>query len=138
VGSYTNFYLGSTTVALAGLPAANLAFALIGLIGTGRQARRLWRARTEEKLGRRCPYLLLFIMVVYLAQGVIGAALRRPEPAQAFGASLVTIFFAIGLARSRELLGPGTSGLITEIAEHAESVLRRDRGQPPDGPPPQQ
>ena len=190
MGDYTNFYLGSTTVAgaLAGLlfvslsvapqrlsggrsaeqqaiaataytalvdalwislfalrpgnllPAANLAFAVIGLVGTGRQARRLWRARTEEKLARRWPYLLFFIMLVYLAQGVIGAVVRRPDTAQAFGASLVTIFFAIGLARSWELLGPGTGGLITEMAEHADSVLHRDRdrGRPPDGSPPQQ
>jgi hypothetical protein len=188
VGDYTNFYLGSTTVAgaLAGLlfvslsvapqrveggrpaeqqaiaataytalvdalwislfalrpgnllPAANLAFAVIGLVATGRQARRLWRVRTQEKLARRWPYLLFFIMLVYLAQGIIGAAVRRPDEAQAFGASLVTIFFAVGLARSWELLGPGTGGLITEIAEHAENVLRRDRARPPGGSPPQQ
>lgn len=188
MGDYTNFYLGSVTVAgaLAGLlfvslsvapqrveggrsaeqqavaataytalvdalwislfalrpgnllPAANLAFAVIGLVGAGRQARRLWRARTQETVGRRWPYLLIFIMLVYLAQGLIGAAVRRPDQAQAFGASLVTIFFAIGLARSWELLGPGTGGLITEIAEQAESVLRRNRDRPPDGSPPQQ
>lgn len=188
MGDYTNFYLGSTTVAgaLAGLlfvsqsvapqrlsggrsaeqqaiaataytalvdalwislfalrpgnvlPAANLVFALIGLVGTGRQARRLWRARTQEKLARRWPYLLLFIMLVYLAQGIIGAAVRDPEPAQSAGASLVTIFFGIGLARSWELLGPGTGGLISQIAEHTEHVLRRDRDRPPDGSPPQQ
>lgn len=77
-------------------------------------------------------------MLVYLAQGIIGAAVRRPEPAQAAGASLVTIFFGIGLARSWELLGPGTGGLITQLTEHAEHVLRRDQDRPPDGSPPQQ
>ncbi|HEY9241600.1 MAG TPA: hypothetical protein VIP48_06440, partial [Streptosporangiaceae bacterium] len=87
---------------------------------------------------RRWPYLLLFIMLVYLGQGIIGAAVRDPEPAQSAGASLVTIFFGIGLARSWELLGPGTGGLISQIAEHTEHVLRRDRDRPPDGSPPQQ
>lgn len=43
------------------------------------------------------------------------------------------LFFAVGLARSWELLGPGTGGLITEIAERADTVLHRDRGRPPDG-----
>jgi hypothetical protein len=34
----------------------------------------------------------------------------RSAEQQASGASLVTIFFAVGLARSWELLGPGTGG----------------------------
>ena len=190
VGDYTNFYLGSVTVAgaLAGLlfvalsvapqrlsgsrpaehqaiagtaytalidalwislfalrpgnvlPAANLTFAVIGLVGTGRLARRLWRARTQESVGRRWLYLMIFIMLVYLAQGIIGATVRRPDEAQAFGASLVTIFFAIGIARSWEMLGPGRGGLISEFADHADSIRRRDTstGGPADGSPPQQ
>ena len=188
VGDYTNFYLGSVTVAgaLAGLlfvalsvapqrlsggqsaehqaiagtaytalidalwislfalrpgnvlPAANLAFAIIGLIGTSRLAGRLWRSRAQQAVGRRWLYLMIFIMLVYLAQGIIGAAVRRPDEAQAFGASLVTIFFAIGIARSWELLGPGRGGLISEFAEHASGLARRGRGGPADGSPPQQ
>jgi hypothetical protein len=33
------------------LPAANLTFAVIGLAGTGRLARRLWRARSQQTAG---------------------------------------------------------------------------------------
>jgi hypothetical protein len=79
VGDYTNFYLGSVTV--AGAPA-----------------------------GR-------------------GPGVR---------ASLVTIFFALGIARSWELLGPGRGGLISEFADHAGHITRRERGGPADGSPPQQ
>ncbi len=56
----------------------------------------------------------------------------------AAGASLVTIFFAIGIARSWEMLGPGRGGLISEFAEHASGLTRRERGRPADGSPPQQ
>jgi hypothetical protein len=36
------------------------------------------------------------------------------------------------------MLGPGRGGLISEFAEHASGLTRRERGRPADGSPPQQ
>jgi hypothetical protein len=184
VASYTNFFVGSTTVAgaLAGLlfvalsvaperlmgatasteqqaiaataftalvdalwislvalrpgnvlPGANLVLGLLGLTSTVGLAIRLWRARAEQKLSRRWPYLLLFIMAVYVGQIVAAITARSAASAQSAAGTLVLVFFAVGIARSWELLGLRGGGLMDLLVGHAQSVIELPRVKSGDG-----
>ena len=183
MASYTNFFVGSTTVAgaLAGLlfvalsvaperlmgakasteqqaiaataftalvdalwislvglrpgnalPSANLVLGLLGLTSTVGLAVRLWRARAQEKVSRRWPYLLLFIIAVYAGQTVAAITARSAASAQSASGTLVLVFFAVGIARSWELLGLRGGGLLDLLVAHAQTVIELPRAQPGD------
>ena len=187
MASYTNFFVGSTTVAgaLAGLlfvalsvaperlmgaaasteqqaiaataftalvdalwislvalrpgnvlPGANLVLGLLGLTSTAGLAIRLWRARARQKLSRRWPYLLLFIIAVYLGQIVAAITERSAASAQSAAGTLVLVFFAVGIARSWELLGLRGGGLMDLLVTHAQSVIELPRAKSGDRPGP--
>jgi hypothetical protein len=184
VASYTNFFVGSTTVAgaLAGLlfvalsvaperlmgakasteqqaiaataftalvdalwislvglrpgnalPSANLVLGLLGLTSTLGLAIRLWRTRAQQTLSRRWPYLLLFIMAVYAGQTVAAIIARSAASAQSASGTLVLVFFAVGIARSWELLGLRGGGLLDLLVAHAQSVIELPRGKSGEG-----
>jgi hypothetical protein len=184
VASYTNFFVGSTTVAgaLAGLlfvalsvaperlmgatasteqqaiaataftalvdalwislvalrpgnvlPGANLVLGLLGLTSTVGLAIRLWQARAQQKLSHRWPYLLLFIMAVYMGQIAAAITARSAASAQSAAGTLVLVFFAVGIARSWELLGLRGGGLMNLLVGHAQSVIELPRAKSGDG-----
>jgi hypothetical protein len=62
------------------LPGANLVLGLLGLTSTVGLAVRLWRARAQQKLSRRWPYLLLFIIVVYVGRPWSRSRRAAPRP----------------------------------------------------------
>ena len=183
VASYTNFFVGSTTVAgaLAGLlfvalsvaperlmgegsteqqaiaataftalvdalwislvglrpgnalPSANLVLGLLGLTSTLGLAIRLWRTRAQQTLSRRWPYLLLFIIGVYVGQTVAAIIARSAASAQSASGTLVLVFFAVGIARSWELLGLRGGGLLDLLVAHAQRVIELPRAKSGEG-----
>jgi hypothetical protein len=109
------------------LPGANLILGLLSLTSTVGLAVRLWRARVQQKLSRRWPYLLLFIIAVYVGQTVAAITARSPASAQSAAGTLVLVFFAVGIARSWELLGLRGGGLMNLLVDHAQSVIELPR-----------
>jgi hypothetical protein len=177
--SYTNFFLGSTTVAgaLTGLlfvslsiaperltgehasveqrsiaataftalvdalwislfalrpgnnvPTASLVLGLIGLTSTVALTIRLWRARRRERLSNRWPFLLLVITGLYGYQVSTAFTAGSSLVAQSDAATLVFIFFGVGIARAWELLGLGGGGLLDLL-----STRGNHRAAPPGG-----
>ena len=111
------------------IPAASLILGLLGLTSTVGLTVRLRRARSREKLSRRWPFLLSFIVLVYAFQIATACTARSSQAAQSAGATLVMIFFGVGIARSWELLGLRGGGLLDLLVTHAAQVARR--GVPP-------
>jgi len=81
----------------------------------------------QQKLSRRWPYLLLFIIAVYVGQTVAAITARSPASAQSAAGTLVLVFFAVGIARSWELLGLRGGGLMSLLVDHAQSVIELPR-----------
>jgi hypothetical protein len=77
---------------------------------------RLWRARADEDLSRRWPYLLGFIILVYATQVITGFVLRTPSSQADLTVTFVYILFGIGIARSWELLGLEGGGPLDLLA----------------------
>ncbi len=103
-----------------GIPTASLLLGILGLTSTAALIVRLWRARSREKLSHRWPVLLLLIVATYVAQTV--TALTASD-ARRTGATFVMIFFAVGIARSWELLGLRGGGLLDFLVARAESAV---------------
>lgn len=113
-------------VSLAGLipgnalPVTSLVLGLLGLTSTAGLTVRLWRSRSTGQLSRRWPYLLCFILAVYAAQAATALVAGTASAAQAQGARFVLILFAIGIARSWELLGRRGGGLLDLLSAHRD------------------
>ena len=88
-----------------GLDYGAVILGLLGLTSSCGLAIRLWRSRTGENLSRRWPYLLGFIVVVYAAQVITGFVIRTEASQADSTVTFVYTLFAIGIARSWELLG---------------------------------
>ena len=88
----------------------------VGLTSSTGLAIRLWRARAGEDLSQRWPYLLGFIIAVYAAQVITGLALRTPSSQADATVTFVYALFAIGIARSWELLGLEGGGPLDLLA----------------------
>ncbi|HWG63537.1 MAG TPA: hypothetical protein VG253_17735 [Streptosporangiaceae bacterium] len=99
-----------------GIPVANIVFGVLGLTSTTALGVRLWLARGEQRLSHRWPFLLPAIAVIYGFQTVVGFTATTRVDAQSEGATLVLIFFAVGIARSWELLGLRGGGLLDLLA----------------------
>ncbi len=105
-------------VALAALVPGNtltvtaIALGLLGLTSTAGLVRRLWRARSHIRLNRRWLYLLGLIVATYAAQAGTALLASTPGQARALAARFLFIFFAIGIARSWELLGLRGGGVL--------------------------
>jgi hypothetical protein len=105
-----------------GIPTANLIFGVLGLTSTVGLVVRLWRARSDQPLSHRWPVSLPFIVLLYGLQAVTAFTATSSRSAEHAGATFVMIFFAVGIARSWELLGLRGGGLLDLL------VSRADRG----------
>jgi hypothetical protein len=110
------------------IPRASLVLGLLGVGTTAALMVRLARARPAERLSRRWPVLLSFLLVLYGAQAVTAFTAAGSGPARSAGATLVLIFFGVGIARSWELLGLRGGGLSAELAGRARQAVSGDRG----------
>jgi hypothetical protein len=108
-----------------GLPRASLVLGLLGAASTLVLIARLYQARSRERLSRRWPFLMAFIVVLYGAQVVTAFTAARAAQASSAAATLVMVMFGVGIARSWELLGLRSGGIGTELAAHAREVIRQ-------------
>jgi len=111
-----------------GVPKANLVLGLLGMTSTVALTIRLWRARSERTLSRRWPVLLVLIVVMYGAQAVTGFTATGGPGARSAGATFVLAFFAVGIARSWQLLGLRGGGLLDLLVSRVESAAAHDGG----------
>jgi len=98
------------------IPTASLVLGLIGLTSTAGLTIRLWRARRREKLSNRWPFLLLAITGLYGYQTSTAFTAGSSLVARSDAATLVFIFFGVGIARAREMLGLRGGGLLDLLA----------------------
>ena len=103
----------------------------IGLSSSCGMAARLWRARNSADLGHRWPYLLGFIIAVYTGQVISGLAVTGPAEAE-LTVTFVYIMFAIGIARSWELLGYRGGGPLDLLVQRVEGQAADQPGTPAD------
>ncbi len=100
---------------------------MLGLLGTASTVAlivRLYQARSRERLSRRWPSLMGFIVAMYGAQVVTAFTASSPAQAPSAAATLVMVLFGVGIARSWELLGLRSGGLGSQLAAHARQVVR--------------
>src|SRR6202035_216595 len=107
------------------LPRASLVLGLLGAASTIALVIRLYRARSGERLSRRWPFLMAFIVVLYGAQVVTAFTASSAVQAPSAAATLVMVLFGVGIARSWELLGLRRGGPTTELAAPAPQGIRR-------------
>jgi hypothetical protein len=91
-----------------------------GLLTTLTLAALLWRRRKDERLSLRTPYLLAAIAIVYVLALIFAFKLLRTPADRGTVRTMTYVIlglFGIGIARSWELLGARSMGVI-------ESVLR--------------
>jgi len=106
------------------LPRASLVLGLLGAASTVALAVRLYRARSRERLSRRWPFLMAFIVGLYGVQVITAFTASSAAQAPSAAATLVLVMFGVGIARSWELLGLRRGGPTTELAAHARQVIR--------------
>jgi hypothetical protein len=113
-----------------GIPTANLVLGLLGLTSTAGLIVRLWRARSAEKLSHRWPVLLALIIAMYAGQAAAAFTSTTTQSARSTGATFVLLFFAVGIARSWELLGLRGGGVLDFLVSRAHAPGREDHRQP--------
>jgi hypothetical protein len=127
-------------VSLAGLTPgggttlASLTMGLIGLTSTAGLAGRLWRARGKVALSRRWPYLLTLILAMYLAQVILALVDRSAAGSDSASVGFILAMFAVGIARSWELLGlqgGGPLDLLVQRLDHPDPPDHTASGTPP-------
>ena len=117
------------------IPIASLVLGLIGLTSTTGLTLRLLRARHREQLSNRWPFLLLVIIGLYGYQTSTAFTAGSSEVAQSDAATLVFIFFGVGIARAWELLGLRGGGLLDLLATGGRRAgLDDGAGHEPEGP----
>jgi hypothetical protein len=112
-----------------GIPAANLVLGVLGMTSTAGLAVRLFRARAGEQFTHRWPVLLLLILATYGWQVIVGFTVtgNRANELSA-GSTFVLVFFAIGIARSWELLGMRGGGFLDLLISLGEGRRREKAG----------
>lgn len=98
-----------------------LILGLLGLSSSIGLAWRLWHARKEEKLSARWPFLLGVIIVAYGAQCVLSFTRSSTQGSDSVSATIVLIMFAIGIARSWELLGLSGGGVLDLLVQRMQA-----------------
>ena len=108
----------------------------LGLTSSLGLALRLWRSRAGEELSRRWPYLLGLIILVYATQVITGIILRTPSSQASTTVTFIYILFAVGIARSWELLGLHGGGPLDLLSQSlgGRKPLARGSAVPPASP----
>jgi uncharacterized membrane protein YhaH (DUF805 family) len=106
-----------------GLSSASLILGLLGLSSTITLTVRLWRARSKSRLSNRWPVVLPVIAIMYGAQAVTAFTSHTAHAALSHGATFVMIFFAVGIARSWELLGLRGGGVLDLLTGRQSAIL---------------
>jgi hypothetical protein len=104
-----------------GLEYGAVALGGLGLTSSCGLAVRLWRARGDEALSRRWPYLLGFIIVVYAAQIISGLVAGSASAEADLSVTFVYIMFATGISRSWELLGLRGGGPLDLLSQRLDA-----------------
>lgn len=112
----------------SGIPTANLLLGFLGVTSTAGLAVRLFRARAGEQFTHRWPVLLLLILATYVWQVVVGFTVTGKQEALSAGSTFVLVFFAIGIARSWELLGMRGGGLLDLLVSLGEGRRHEKAG----------
>ena len=115
----------------SGIPTTNLLLGLLGVTSTTGLGVRLWRARSGERFRHTWPALLALILATYVWQVVVSFTATSQHAAMHAGATFVLVFFAIGIARSWELLGMRGGGFLDLlVAGRSEAAPSPDQGAP--------
>jgi hypothetical protein len=113
--------LGGLTPGANGTRFTSIVLAVVGLSSSTGLALRLWKARQRETLSRRWPVTLGLITVMYAAQFILAVNARTGAAADSQSVGFVLAMFAVGIARSWELLGLRGGGLLDLLAERLEA-----------------
>ena len=116
-------------LALAGLLPGNstqdasFSLGVVGLSSTAGLVIRLWQARSSGTLSRRWPFLLSLITVIYAAQAATSFLASTTAQAHSDASTFVFILFAVGIARSWELLSIRGGGLLDLLVARADKAI---------------
>ena len=97
----------------------------VGLTSTAGLCRRMWRSRDDGWLRQRWPYLLGLITVMYAAQAIFGGTASSTTHSDSLSVTFILIMFAVGIARSWELLGIRGGGPLDLLSERLQSPKPR-------------
>jgi hypothetical protein len=100
-----------------GTQTTSVIMGVVGLTSTMSLYWRLWRFRDEANFSKRWPYLLGLIMVMYAAQAIFGGTASSASHSDSLSTTFVFIMFAVGIARSWELLGIRGGGPLDLLSE---------------------
>jgi len=107
----------------SGTQTTAFALGLFGLSSTAGLIIRLWQARSSGKVSRRWPFLLSGISACYAAQAALSFVTSTAAQSHAQAAVFVFILFAVGIARSWELLGLRGGGLLDLLVARADQAV---------------
>jgi hypothetical protein len=110
---------------------ASLIVGLVGLSSSAGLAWRLWNARHDETLSRRWPVLLSLILVMYLVQVILALTAGSAADSDSDSVTFIMVMFAVGIARSWELLGLHGGGVLDLLVQRLD---RPGPADPPKGP----
>jgi hypothetical protein len=108
----------------------SIVMGLFGVTSTAGLIVRLWRARSSQNFRHRWPVLLPIIIGMYAFQAGTAAAATTGQAAERSGATFVMVFFAVGIARSWELLGVRGGGLLDLLVGRGDRQAHAARAEP--------
>ena len=116
--------LGGLVPGNSGTRYSGLVLGLIGLTSTAALTRRLWLARGTEQLSRRWPYVLVAIIAMYAAQCIASLTARTAAESDSTSVAFIMALFAVGIARSWELLGLRGGGLLDLLSQRLDRAAQ--------------
>ena len=106
-----------------GTQIASLVLGLIGLSSTAGLIIRLWQARSSGRLSHRWPYLLSVISTCYAAQVATSFFTSTTAQSHSQATDFMFVLFAVGIARSWELLGLRGGGLLDLLVTRVDKAI---------------
>jgi hypothetical protein len=100
-----------------GTQTVSVIMGVVGLTSTGDLYRRLWQSRHDQTYSKRWPYLLALIIMMYAAQSILGGTAGSASQSDSLSVTFIFIMFAVGIARSWELLGIRGGGPLDLLTE---------------------